>query len=652
MGENDEGSQSKGVPEPVQALQKWALALAGVLAAISQLWLAVQQQWQIAAFTLILLLVTVSVYFLFFRHWAPTDERTHRIARWSAIATLIGISLVLTVGLIAYSYLPRINGNGNTIAVSTFSGPALPPPYEKCRPSEALVRTLADVRDVFGHVDVFEEPYSIDPEGRFSKFWARAHGLLDGADAIVYGNFTLAKSSPGLSEADRIVLYPRIDAVPRVSTADKEPPLYAWSMQPRAEPIADLCGATSTGNDAAPFPDDARRLALALVAADLFASQNFERARDALSEAKDVRGGAKSCSDDATQAFCGGVLAFYLGSLDLRFGNVKEAEQEFLHAAQKLESSSPYVSLGELYMDLGRTDDAFASFDKAVETDPGSMAAIATRAAYERDYLRPRQAAIDLDQALNMQPKSFYDLSALSRALYQRGPGDSACGIALLAQAMNRSDFDRRDMLDTYVRYGVWLANAHRVDEAVQVFSQALNIDPYHIKANYSLGIALEKMGAAYKTEAAGYLHKAVYAAGYTDEDDLDRANAANELRQSATDAAERDALKQLALRFYKAAIDQNQKAAYAFWNRGRLYESTGEIQLADQDLHEAASLHSNDANLLLTYSQFLKRHGRATEAAGYEAAAKAVSAARIPKDEALEWQPSPICRYQNFDLR
>jgi hypothetical protein len=216
MGDDSDDPKPGAISAPVEALQKAALTLAGVLAAITQLWLAIEQQWQIAVVTLILLLVVMSTYFLFFRRWAATDERLHTIARWSAIATLVAIPIVSMLSLAAYSFFPRITGNGNTVAVSTFEGPALPPPYDKCRPSEVLVRALADVRDVFGHIDTFEVPYSVDPDGRFSTFWARAHGLLDGADAIVYGNYTLAKSNPDLKEADQIVLDPRIDAVPRV----------------------------------------------------------------------------------------------------------------------------------------------------------------------------------------------------------------------------------------------------------------------------------------------------------------------------------------------------------------------------------------------------------------------------------------------------
>jgi hypothetical protein len=83
----------------------------------------------------------------------------------------------------------------------------------------------------------------------------------------------------------------------------------------------------------------------------------------------------------------------------------------------------------------------------------------------------------------------FYDLSALSRALYDRGgkepktgAQDKDCAITMLGSAMHSADFDRRTMLDTDVRYGVWLYDAKRNDEAATTLSGALRINPYSIK--------------------------------------------------------------------------------------------------------------------------------------------------------------------------
>jgi tetratricopeptide (TPR) repeat protein len=424
-------------------------------------------------------------------------------------------------------------------------------------------------------------------------------------------------------------------------------------MQRRTEAIADLCGGGLSGHDTAPFPDDGNRLALAIVGADLFASQNFARANDALQEAKERQDAAEACDDRAARSTCGGILAFYIGGLDLRFGNYPAAEHELLYAAGKLESSSPYVSLGEMYMELGRVPEAFASLNRAVQTDPSSMAAIATRSLYERDYREPRQAAIDLADALGMKPKNFYDLSALSRAIYQRGgPGASACGIALLGSAMSRGDFDRRNMLDTYVRYGIWLAHARRDVEAMPVFENALAINPYNLKANYYLGIELEREGNASLQEAATYLRRAMYAPGFTDEDYLDKANAANELINSQADPTANAATMKNALDFYAHAVALNANAVTAIWDRGRLYDRIGETALADRDLRDATRLHPDDTTMLQTYSDFLKRHNRTIEAAGYDTRVRLANDTRIPTAEASEWQGMPRCSYAGLDLR
>jgi hypothetical protein len=52
----------------------------------------------------------------------------------------------------------------------------------------------------------------------------------------------------------------------------------------------------------------------------------------------------------------------------------------------------------------------------------------------------------------------------------------------MLGSAMHSADFDRRTMLDTDVRYGVWLYDAKRNDEAATTLSGALRINPYSIK--------------------------------------------------------------------------------------------------------------------------------------------------------------------------
>jgi tetratricopeptide (TPR) repeat protein len=638
-------------PDPVLAQldhwQKIGLAVAGLLTLAAQLWLAVQKEWQLTVVTLLLAAVVVALYFVCFRRTDGTDARRHGVARWIAIATLIGIPVASLLFLFAYSYLPRTAGTGNAIAISRFDGPALPEPYAACRPSAMLVHAIADVADRFHRLQVFEVAYNVEPETRWASFWAQSHGWLDAADVIVYGDYSVAKSDAKLANADQITLNPRVDAVPKIPIADKIAPLYSWEFPSRTVPIAQLCGAAASARETSEFIDDGRRLALAVVAADLFAAQDYEGARRAIDEAKaDLA--ASSCDDTARSSPCRGVLEFYLANVDLRLGRFADAEKEYRYAADHLESIAPLLSLGELEMRLGRDGEGFADFDRAVGSDPSSVAALATRALYERDYLRPREAQVDLNRALTLRATHSYDLSALSRALYQRGgSGDTNCGLAMLRRAVTSADFDRRAMLDTYVRYGIWLNGAKRDAEALRVLHAALDIDPYNIKANYELGVAMRVAGR--RPEANAFLRRALFAPAFTDDDLLDRANAANELRSLASTPSDAQAAQAAAFAAYAGALALNPNAVYALWDRGRLEDELRQTGAAERDLRTAARLHSFDATLLSTYSSFLVKHGRAPEARQYLDATQTVLAQRIPDDDASQWS-SQTCRYGQMD--
>lgn len=411
--------------------------------------------------------------------------------------------------------------------------------------------------------------------------------------------------------------------------------------------IAKLCGGPTAASEMTDFVDDARRLALAVVASDLFAGQDYEGAKRAISEARSGMD-SSGCDKVARSSPCRGVLAFYLASLDLGLGNFGDAETEYRYAADHLESAAPLISLGELYMRLGRQREAFTYLDRAVQSDPTSVAALATRASYERDYLRPYESMLDLDRALRLPATHPYDLSTLSRALYQRGgKGDVDCGIAMLGRLVSRPDFDRRTMLDTFVRYGIWLTSAKRRGEAVNVLRGALDIDPYNVKANYWMGIAMKKDGPA--PEATAFFRRALLAPSFTDEDFLLRGDAATELSRSATTPADRKDVQKAANAAYGQALQLNHRAVYARLNRGILEDQLKDFNAANADLRAAADLHPTDHYVLSTYASFLRRQGRTNEAQRYSTQTRKVEASRIPADDAQQWS-SATCSYADID--
>jgi tetratricopeptide (TPR) repeat protein len=636
----------------LRALDQWKqymIAFAAVLTVAAQLWSAIEDQWKLALVTLLIALVVLALYVI--SHRLPSDSKKAGLVKTATICLLIAIPLTSLVGLYSYSYLPRVIESGTTIAVARFVGPKLPEPYEDCRPSDMLVQTLTRVGARFGGLRVFELPYSIDPNNRWAKQWAQAHGSFESADVVVYGEYSLY-SLKNDTNADEIAINPEVASVPTVPLGFKSAPLYSWNFPGSRAPIRDLCASdlAEAGHTPPRFLDDARRIALAVVGLQALGNQDFETAQEAVSEAKTPKD-AKTppCAGDATREIvgetpCPGVLAYYLGLLDFHLGNYRDALQEFSYASSVLSSAAPLLNMGELYQRLGDSGKAIRAFDDAVDLEPTSVAALAQRAAFERDEMQARQAALDLARAMQLQPKDLYDRLALSRAIYQRGgPGDAACGIRALSDAINSEGFDASTNVDTLVEYGTWLTQKKQYSEAARdVLGVVLRMYPSQIEGNYELGVALENLKGPTEITSS-YFRRTLFAfdakQAHTDDDYLARANAEAEL---AKEPGADPKLYRTALKFYDSATESN---AYASLGKGELELWHQDHQSAERDLEAAANARPKDGALQSIYGDFLRSAGRSAESQTFKTLAAQDYAGRFPTDEEPVWS-AKTCSY------
>lgn len=651
-------AQSKGL-RFLSSAKQYAVAVGALLTALAPLWSIVEDRWRLALLTLVLGLMLVAMYFVFRK--VPEHSRRAKALRFAMAALLVLIPLISLSALFTYSYLPRMQEAGTTIAVARFVGPKLPAPYEDCRPSDMLVHTLDRVAARFGSPNAFELPYSIDPDDRWATFWANFHGWFEAADVTIYGEYTLYASgdhATGDAGADEIVINSNYTRVPTIPLADRIAPLYAWDFAGSIVKIRELCGSDLRDPSTKPprFLDDARRIALAITGLQDLGRDDVVTAMEAEREAKmPETAPLQQCTGDPTQtpsdSLCPGVLAFYIAMLDERLGHYRDAIGEYQYAAAKLGGIAPYINLGELEMQLGAPGHAFASFDDAVNADPNSVAAVATRAIYERDYEKPRQAAIDLDLATRMRLDNLYDRLALSRALYQRGgKGDTLCGINVLDKAMHTRGFDRRSNVDAIVRYAIWLLGTKAYENnAISQLETALQLDPRHVEGNYELGLALERHDPADKALAASYLRRATFSPIYTDGDALYGANAAAQLATHYdTDPVQRRQDYATAYSLYRASIVKNGDAVYAYYGLAML-ELSQNSRRARGDFEMAARLRPNDPFLQSALAQYYDKHGNKPQGTRYHAKAKLLIALRIPRDEQANWS-SQTCRYSRID--
>jgi tetratricopeptide (TPR) repeat protein len=611
--------------------QKYFAGIAAALTAAAQLWSLVEKQWLSGAVTLLLVGLVVAFYAVFHRRvskvlLSPEAQHEEKTRRSMMIGLLIAIPFVSLIWLYSYSYLPRALESGTTVAVARFQGLPLPEPYQDCRPSDMLVQTLSRVGDRFGNLRVFELPYTIDPDDRWAEWWAKAHGAFEGADIVVYGEYTLY-SSKGSKDPDKIVLDPEIARVPTIPLGFKAAaPLYSWEFPGSAALISELCSSDLSDVKVARPPhflDDARRLAEAVVGLQALGIQDYEVAQDSLKAAKQPENSDKErCKgqidkDDPTTLQCPGVLAFYLGMLDARLGQNDDAVQEYSYAARKLGSAAPFINRGELFERSGKRALATRDFNRAINADPTSVASIGTRAFYDE---KPKQAALDLAEAMRLRPTSLYDELVLSRAVYQQArlfsdekkDDYTNCGIKILKQLVESRSFNDDLNVATLAQYGDWLRKKHddimdphsmrrrdpaavaeaaaALNDATKELNQTLEFDPRNVLANYDLGLIYEH--SPNDVDAERYLREAEFAPAFTDDDYLTKANSAIELMNSydGGDTVSRKTDYNVALIYLSQSIHLNPGAAYTFYARAEL-ERTKDPAQATLDAEAALRL-------------------------------------------------------------
>jgi tetratricopeptide (TPR) repeat protein len=666
----DDASSKRDLLTSLDRWKQYLVAAAAILTVAAQLWSAVENQWKLASVTLILAVIIATLYLISHRVSIGSPQMNAAL-RFAMILLLVAIPICSLVGLGAYSYLPRLaEGDTTTIAVAEFSGPPLPEPYKDCRPSDMLVHTLTKVGGRFGGVRAFELPYSIDPGNRWATSWAQFHGTFEAADVIVYGEYIPYQSGTAANgQSDELVINPEVTRIPSVPLGFTSAPLYGWSFTGSVAKIQELCGSDLRDAGFAPrFLDDSRRVASAIAGLRALGRQDFEIAQEAAKEAKrseitklqpcSVNPVKKAeASNIERDSLCPAVLAFYLATLDARLGNLDAAIDEYAYAAPKLGTSASFINLGELYVRVGDPNAAFEAFDRAIDADPQSVAAWATRAELERDYLRPQQAWIDLKEAMKLRQRNYqgpFDDIALSFAIHQLGgKAYAACGIASLRKVLYPAWFyrqpDQQAGVEALVRYGVWLNGAHDYPGAITDLREAINRYPEDVQGNYVLGMAYEQSKPPSRDEAESFLRRAEYAPAYTDEDYLYEANAAYELVRHFDQNPEdvKDDL-QRAKDAYGQSIKKNRGAAYAYYGRSILERRTNSRQ-ARADLEMAAQFHPDDALIQSALAQFLDSINQKKEGAAYHQRAAYIADSRISKREAEAWNMQ-TCRYKNLD--
>lgn len=639
----------------------WQGALTAIAALVSTAATSVAvvfKNWVSFTLTLALMVAVGAVYIksIHREFWGMSG----RALRWSAIGALIvgPIAIVLALMLVAIvNHNGEVAANRTSIAIAQFDGPDLPPPYEKCRPSDMLTDKLDEVGNDYHRLAAFELPYVVKTDGRWAGALAQLHLQIEGADTLVYGEYSTYRSTEAAAAAgdeskpDSILISPQVESskIPEIPLLWKSSSIRAWAFQDQRMRIAELC---SGSERSVAFLADAKRIGYALAGLELARERRFKEAESALDEAQPADG-LPAMKDDkhvsCARAYraephpktgpalfdCSGVLSFYLAALQERFGLYDAAVSNYEKAAEQLHDAAAYIDRANIQGNWGSDgSEKLQSLRNAVASEPTSIEALADLSEFRWEYGSVHEADVYLDRAFKLieqpdrsSPTHAYaldDAIAVARAFEQRSvvpksvnTGDRidwamfGCAVRELDRFGGVSALLKSDDQGIALDYSGWLLNASydpelKEDERTSLRDRAfgalhavLERDPFNPLAN--------RKAALYLSKIAGDSNESILAQRFPlgQQYYLERAYAGtlSEFAQDDNDfvehgnAAHALGLDAEAERSYTAALRRNPNSFFAHYNLANLY------------LDEAAKLGSV-AKRRLAFDELRQAHG------------------------------------------
>jgi tetratricopeptide (TPR) repeat protein len=264
--------------------------------------------------------------------------------------------------------------------------------------------------------------------------------------------------------------------------------------------------------------------------------------------------------------------------------------------SKRPENARAYKELGKVLEGEGRTSEALANYDKALQLKPDYVTVYCDKAG---TLLRMGQvpAAIELfDRALRINPTYFMALAGKGDALAQAGQGDAA--IAAYEEALKL----RPDEAGAARNLGIALLAAGRVPEAIARLRAVLRGEPQDASAHSNLGYAFWQIGqveeAALHFEAAARLQPESAVAHYNYARALARTRRLTE-----------------AIGEYRRVVTLKPDHAVAYYNLGNAYAQTGQLLQAVAAYEEALKHKPDYPEAHNNCGTILRRLGRTEEA-------------------------------------
>lgn len=167
--------------------------------------------------------------------------------------------------------------------------------------------------------------------------------------------------------------------------------------------------------------------------------------------------------------------------------------------------ATAHCNLGEALHDLGRMDEAEASYRRALQIDPDNLEALNNLGNLFKDMKRLDEAEACFREATRINPE-------LADAHYNLGNTLKELGRMDEAEASYRKAIQiRPDFAEAHYNLGMTFAHSELLEEAQASYRRAIQIKPDYADAHGNLGAALHRLGRL--DESAASYRRAVQAA-------------------------------------------------------------------------------------------------------------------------------------------
>ena len=181
----------------------------------------------------------------------------------------------------------------------------------------------------------------------------------------------------------------------------------------------------------------------------------------------------------------------YTKAIEIIFNYVNDNKIDILYSKKeysieviKLRSnlSDAYYNRGNLYLNLGRNEEAEADYTKAIEINPNDAQAYNNKGTLYYNLGRYKEAEVDYTKAIQLNPN-------YSQAYNNRGVLYTNLGRNEEAEAdYNKAIKINPNYPQAYYSKGILYINSGKYKEALENYNKAIELNPNYVEAYYSRG--------------------------------------------------------------------------------------------------------------------------------------------------------------------